>query len=68
MTAPAAALLAATAASVVGMMLVIGGVLAAGLFLPGVALIGASLVGFAAAAVLDWRATRADAADAHEHG
>ena len=45
----------AVALSVLGMMLVIGGVLTAGLFLPGVVLIGLSLVGYGAAAVLQVR-------------
>jgi len=45
----------AVALSVLGMMLVIGGVLTAGLFLPGVVLIGLSLVGYWAAAVLQVR-------------
>jgi hypothetical protein len=44
--------LAAITLSVLGMLLVIGGVLAAGLFLPGVVLTGLSLLGYAAAAVL----------------
>ena len=43
---------AALALTVVGMMLVVAGVLAAGLFLPGAVLIGIGLAGFAAAAVL----------------
>lgn len=38
--------------SVVGMMLAIGSVLAAGLFLPGVVMIGVSMIGYLAAAVL----------------
>ena len=44
--------LAALTLSVVGMMLVIGGVLTRGLFLPGVVLLVLGLVGWAAAAVL----------------
>ncbi|CAN5719253.1 hypothetical protein BH23GEM10_BH23GEM10_18040 [soil metagenome] len=48
----------AVAACVVGMMLVIGGVIASGLFLPGVVVIGLGLVVFGAAAVLDVWQTR----------
>jgi hypothetical protein len=51
MTMPLGAI-AATALCVVGMMLVIGGVLVTGLFLPGVGLIGLGGVAFAVAAVL----------------
>lgn len=50
-TAPVV-LLAAMTLAVAGMMLVIGGVLSAGLFLPGVVLIVLSLVAFATAGVL----------------
>jgi hypothetical protein len=46
------ALYGAIAVTTVGMMLVVGGVIAAGLFLPGVVLIGIGMVAFAAAAVL----------------
>jgi hypothetical protein len=42
---------AAMTLAVAGMMLVIAGVLVRGAFLPGVALIGAGLLGFAAAAI-----------------
>jgi hypothetical protein len=49
---------AALALTVVGMMLVVAGVLAAGFFLPGVVLIGIGLAGFAAAAVLHATAPR----------
>jgi hypothetical protein len=52
---PPLAVLAAIAVTVIGMMLVIGGVLVTGLFLPGAVLIGVGLVGFAAAAILDAR-------------
>ena len=55
MTWTSHAVTAALALSVLGMMLVIGGVLTAGLFLPGVVLIGLSLVGYVAAAVLQVR-------------
>jgi hypothetical protein len=47
------AVTAALALSVVGMMLVIGSVLAPGLFLPGVLLIGVSMIGYLAAGVLN---------------
>jgi hypothetical protein len=47
------AVLAAILLTVLGMMLVIGGVLMTGLFLPGVVLIGIGLLAFAAAAVLE---------------
>lgn len=43
----------AVAACVVGMMLVIGGVIASGLFLPGVIVIVLGLIAFGAAAVFD---------------
>jgi hypothetical protein len=49
------AVTAALVLSVVGMMLVIGSVLARGLFLPGVVTIGASMIGYVAAAVLHAR-------------
>lgn len=51
---PAAALVVAAAVTltVIGMMLVIGGVLATGLFMPGAVLIAIGMVGFAAAGVL----------------
>lgn len=52
---------AALALTVVGMMLVVAGVLAAGLFLPGAVLIGIGLAGFAAAAVLHAAGRRSDA-------
>jgi hypothetical protein len=45
--------LGAVTLSVLGMMLVIGGVLATGMFLPGVVLIGLSLMGYAAAGLLE---------------
>jgi hypothetical protein len=45
--------LGAVTLSVLGMMLVVGGVLATGMFLPGVLLIGLSLMGYAAAGLLD---------------
>lgn len=41
--------------SVIGMMLVIGGVVTSGLFLPGVVLIGLGLIGFVVAAALTLR-------------
>ena len=47
---------AAVALSVIGMMLVVGGVLTAGLFIPGVVLIVISLLGYAVAGVLHMRA------------
>jgi hypothetical protein len=47
------AVLAAILLTVLGMMLVIGGVLMTGLFLPGVVLIGIGLLAFAVAAVLE---------------
>lgn len=49
------AVTAALVLSVVGMMLVIGSVLASGLFLPGVVLIGVSMIGYLAAGVLHAR-------------
>jgi hypothetical protein len=55
MTYTGYAVTAAVALSVIGMMLVIGGVLMAGLFLPGVVVIAISLVGYAAAGVLHVR-------------
>ena len=48
--------------SVVGMMLVIGGVLVSGLFLPGVVLIGIGMIAYIAAAVLQARNHPTDAA------
>jgi drug/metabolite transporter (DMT)-like permease len=45
--------LGAVTLSVLGMMLVVGGVMATGMFLPGVLLIGLSLMGYAAAGVLE---------------
>jgi hypothetical protein len=51
-SAPRVVLLAALAMTTIGMMLVIGGILATGLFLPGVVLIGLGIATFAAAAVL----------------
>jgi hypothetical protein len=50
---------AALALSVAGMMLVIGGVLTSGLFLPGVVLIALGLIGFVVVAVLSARAADA---------
>lgn len=44
---------AALAVAIVGMMLVIAGVLAPGLFLPGVVLLALGLLGFAVAGVLE---------------
>jgi hypothetical protein len=58
MTREDAAVLAAVVLSVVGMMLVVGGVLVTGLFLPGVVLIGMGLLVFVLAAVLHGMATR----------
>lgn len=52
MNLPGLVLLAGLAATVAGMMLVVAGVIATGLFLPGVVLIGLGMLGFAAAAVL----------------
>lgn len=49
------AVTAALALNVVGMMFVIGGVLAPGLFMPGVVMIGASMIGYLAAGVLHAR-------------
>lgn len=46
------AVMAALVLSVIGMMLVIGGVLIAGLFMPGVVLIGIGIAAFAVAGVL----------------
>jgi hypothetical protein len=46
-------LLAAIALTTVGMLLVIGGILITGLFLPGAVLIGLGMAAFAAAAVLE---------------
>lgn len=50
------AVMAAVTLTVIGMMLVVGGVLVTGLFLPGAILIGISLIGYAAAGVLQVRA------------
>jgi hypothetical protein len=61
-SAPDAALLAATAASVAGMMLVVAGVVVSGLFLAGPVLLGLGMLGYAAAAVLHARAGSQDAA------
>ena len=55
------AVTAALVLSVVGMMLVIGSVLAAGLFLPGVVMIGLSTIGYLAAGVLHARDRSSDA-------
>lgn len=52
MTPRAWVVIGALTASVAGMMLVIGGVLTRGLFLPGVVLLVLGLVGWAAAGVL----------------
>lgn len=43
---------AGVALTVFGMMLVIGGTLAAGLFLPGIVLLAAGMIAFAAAGLL----------------
>lgn len=56
------AVTAALALSVVGMMLVIGGVLVSGLFLPGVVLISISMIAYIAAALLQARNHSSDAA------
>ncbi|HEX6307005.1 MAG TPA: hypothetical protein VFZ69_02390 [Longimicrobiales bacterium] len=58
MSRPDLAVLVALGLSVLGVMLVIGGVLVAGLFLPGVVLIGISLPAWAVAGVLHARAER----------
>lgn len=60
MRAAGIATLAALVLTVIGMMLVIGGVLMTGLFLPGVVLIGIGLVAFAAAGVLYALGARAE--------
>lgn len=49
------AVTAAVALTVIGMMLVVGGVLVTGLFLPGAILIGISMIAYAAAGVLQVR-------------
>lgn len=53
MSPPGLVLHAALAVTVVGMMFVVAGVIATGLFLAGAVLIGLGMFGFAAAAVLD---------------
>jgi hypothetical protein len=55
MTHSALAVVASVAFTVVGMMLVVGGVLMPGLFVAGAVLIGISLIGYAAAGVLHVR-------------
>lgn len=49
------AVTAAVALTVIGMMLVVGGVIVTGLFLPGAILIAISMIGYALAAVLQMR-------------
>lgn len=61
MTWTSHAVTAALALSVLGMMLVIGGVLVPGLFLPGVVMIGLSTIGYLAAGVLHARDRSSDA-------
>lgn len=55
MTYASHAATAAIALTVIGMMLVVGGVLVTGLFLPGAILIAISMIGYAAAGVLEAR-------------
>lgn len=49
------AVTAAIVLTVLGMMLVVGGVIVTGLFLPGAILIAVSMIGYAVAAVLQVR-------------
>lgn len=58
LTHSAIAVVASVALTVVGMMLVIGGVLVPGVFLTGAVLIGISLIGYAVAGVLEVRAAQ----------